>query len=87
MRDGAPAQSPDLSSIPDAVPREEPRSRYSNPKFYDVLGKRYYVLASSKGYDEQGIASWYGTKFHGQRTSSGETYDMNAMTAAIANLC
>jgi rare lipoprotein A len=86
VRDGAPMQIPNVASIPDAVPREEPRSRYGNPKFYDVLGKRYYVLASSKGYDERGVASWYGTKFHGQRTSSGETYDMNAMTAAHKTL-
>ena len=86
VRDGAPAQSPDVSSIPDAVPRAEPRSRYGNPEFYDVLGKRYYVLAGSRGYVESGIASWYGTKFNGQRTSSGETYDMNAMTAAHKTL-
>ena len=85
-RDGAPAQSPDVSSVADAVPKTEPRSRYGNPKFYDVLGKRYYVLDSSKGYVEQGIASWYGTKFHGKRTSSGETYDMNVMTAAHKTL-
>jgi rare lipoprotein A len=84
--DGAPEQTPDVSSIPDAVPREEPRSPYGNPEFYDVLGKRYYVIASSRGYIESGIASWYGTKFHGQRTSSGETYDMNAMTAAHKTL-
>ena len=86
VRDGAPAQSPDVSSIPDAVPREEPRSRYGNPVYYDVLGKRYYVLASSRDYVESGVASWYGTKFHGERTSSGETYDMNAMTAAHKTL-
>lgn len=86
VRDGAPAQSPDVSSIPDAVPRAEPRSRYGNPAFYDVLGKRYYVLDSSRGYVEKGIASWYGTKFNGKRTSSGETYDMNAMTAAHKTL-
>ena len=85
-RDGAPAQSPDVSSIPDAVPKAAPRSRYGNPEFYDVLGKRYYVLGSSRGYVEKGIASWYGTKFHGKRTSSGETYDMNAMTAAHKTL-
>lgn len=85
-RDGAPAIPLDVSAIPDAVPREEPRSRYGNPDYYDVLGKRYYVLKSSKGYVESGIASWYGTKFHGKRTSSGETYDMNSMTAAHKTL-
>lgn len=67
---------------PDAVPRPEPKSRYGNPAFYDVWGKRYYTLNSSLGYVERGLASWYGKKFHGQRTSSGETYDMYAMTAA-----
>ncbi|MGH8119254.1 MAG: septal ring lytic transglycosylase RlpA family protein, partial [Gammaproteobacteria bacterium] len=86
QRDGAPATPVDVSSIPDAVPREEPRSRYGNPESYEVLGKRYYVLDSSRGYVESGIASWYGTKFHGKRTSSGETYDMNAMTAAHKTL-
>ena len=81
-RDSAPTIPVNVSNIPDAVPKEEPRSRYGNPKSYVVLGKRYYVLDSSKGFVERGIASWYGTKFHGRRTSSGETYDMYAMTAA-----
>lgn len=80
--DNAPSRPVDVSSIPDAVPRDEPRSRYGNPSSYEVFGKRYYVMESSKGYVERGIASWYGTKFHGRRTSSGETYDMYAMTAA-----
>lgn len=71
---------------PDAVPRFEPKSRYGNPRFYDVWGKRYYVLNSSTGYLERGIASWYGSKFHGRRTSSGEPYDMYAMTAAHKSL-
>jgi len=86
QRDGAPAAPVDVSSIPDAVPRDEPRSRYGNPEYYEVLGKRYYVLNSSKGFVERGVASWYGTKFHGKRTSSGESYDMNAMTAAHKTL-
>ena len=64
----------------------EPKSRYGNPESYVVFGKRYYVKDSSKGYVETGIASWYGTKFHGRRTSSGETYDMYAMTAAHKTL-
>jgi rare lipoprotein A len=81
-RDGAPEAPVDVSSIPDAVPRDEPRSRYGNPESYEVFGKRYYVMNSSRGFVERGIASWYGTKFHGKRTSSGETYDMYAMTAA-----
>ena len=84
--DKAPDKHVDVSKIPNAVPRNEPRSRYGNPKSYVVFGKRYYVMESSKGFVEKGIASWYGTKFHGRRTSSGETYDMYAMTAAHKNL-
>ena len=85
-RDGAPGAPIDVSSVPDAIPKNEPRSRYGNPESYEVFGKRYYVLNSSKGFVERGIASWYGTKFHGKRTSSGETYDMYAMTAAHKTL-
>ena len=84
--DGAPSGRVDLSSIPDAVPRVEPRSRYGNPSSYVVRGKRYTVMTSSQGHVERGIASWYGTKFHGRRTSSGEPYDMYAMTAAHKHL-
>jgi rare lipoprotein A len=85
-QDSAPREHRDLSSVPDAVPRDEPRSRYGNPASYEVLGKRYHVMESSAGYIEKGIASWYGTKFHGRRTSSGERYDMYAMTAAHKSL-
>lgn len=76
----------DLSSIPDAIPRHEPRSRYGNPSSYVVFGKRHYVMRSSAGFVERGIASWYGPDFHGKRTSSGETYNMYKMTAAHKNL-
>ncbi len=75
-----------LESVPDAVPRIEPRSRYGNPPSYDVFGKRYYVLSSSVGYWERGVASWYGPGFHKLRTSTGEPYDMYAMTAAHKTL-
>jgi rare lipoprotein A len=78
------AQPPD--AVPDAQPRAEPRSRNGNPPFYDVLGKRYYVLSSSVGYLERGVASWYGPGFHKVRTSIGEPYDMYAMTAAHTTL-
>lgn len=71
---------------PGPIPKVEPRSRYGNPKSYVVFGKRYYTLPSSDGYVERGIASWYGKKFHGRRTSSGEPYDMYAMTAAHTQL-
>lgn len=84
-REGARANI-DLDAIDDAVPRIEPRSRYGNPPYYEVSGRRYYVRASSEDYVERGIASWYGAKFHGRRTSSGEPYDMYAMTAAHTTL-
>ena len=86
QEDGAPAGSVDASRIPDAVPRQEPKSRYGNPSTYKVNGKRYYTLKSSSGYRERGIASWYGRKFHGRLTSSREPYDMYAMTAAHRTL-
>jgi rare lipoprotein A len=73
-------------AMPDAVPVAEPRSRYGNPKTYEVMGERYFVLGSAEGYREHGRASWYGTKFHGRRTSSGEPYDMYQMTAAHKTL-
>lgn len=84
--DSAPQGTVDVSRIPDAVPRDEPLSRYGNPPYYDVLGHRYYTLPSSDGYVERGIASWYGTKFHGRRTSSGDPYDLYQMTAAHKTL-
>ena len=73
-------------TVPDAMPRIEPRSRYGNPPFYEVFGKRYYVLSSSVGYRERGVASWYGPGFHNVRTSTGEPYDMYGMTAAHKTL-
>jgi rare lipoprotein A len=81
-----PHNPPDVGQIPDAVPRAEPRSASGNPPFYYVGGRRYTVLASSSGYVERGVASWYGTEFHGLRTSTGEPYDMFAMTAAHKTL-
>lgn len=86
VRDGPPLHPIDISKIPDATPKHEPLSKYGNPVSYSVNGKRYYTLKSGVGYEQQGIASWYGTKFHGQRTSSGEPYDMYAMTAAHRSL-
>ena len=81
-----PAPPRDLEAIPDAVPRDEPRSRYGNPETYEVFGKRYKVMKSGKGHVERGLASWYGPGFHSERTSSGEPYDMYAMTAAHKTL-
>jgi peptidoglycan lytic transglycosylase len=85
--DRAPVNPPaDLAHVPDAVPKPEPRSRYGNPESYVVFGERYYTLPTSKGYHKRGLASWYGTKFHGKRTSSGEPYDLYGMTAAHKTL-
>lgn len=81
-----PTPPPSSDTVPDAVPRIEARSRSGNPPFYDVFGKRYYVLSSSTGYWERGVASWYGPGFHKVRTSVGEPYDMYGMTAAHKTL-
>jgi rare lipoprotein A len=81
-----PRNAPDVNQIADAVPHEEPRSAFGNPPFYYVGGHRYVVLPSATGYVERGVASWYGTEFHGLRTSTGEPYDMFAMTAAHKTL-
>jgi rare lipoprotein A len=80
----APAAAP--PAVPEAAPRAEARSRHGNPPFYDVFGKRYYVLSSSAAYVERGVASWYGPGFHKVRTSTGEQYDMYGMTAAHKTL-
>jgi rare lipoprotein A len=85
--DGGPAAPPDgLANIPDPVPHIEPRSPYGNKTPYSVLGKTYYVLPDAASYKEYGKASWYGTKFQGRPTSSGERYDMYKLTAAHRSL-
>lgn len=84
--DGPPVQPVDISKIPNPVPKNEPRSRYGNPESYVVNGESYRVLDNSTGFVERGIASWYGRKFQGRRTSSGETYNPYAMTAAHRTL-
>ena len=81
-----PPPPADITRVPDAVPRAEPRSLHGNPPFYDALGRRYFVLSSADGYDERGVASWYGPTFHGGNTSSGEPYNMYGMTAAHKTL-
>lgn len=84
--DGPGADAPaNLDAIPDAVPRNEPLHRYAN-RPYVALGKTYTPLTSTGTFKQRGIASWYGKKFHGQRTSVGEVYDMYAMTAAHPTL-
>ena len=81
-----PPPPANVESIPDAIPRREPRSAHGNPPFYKILGRRYVVLATADGYLERGVASWYGPTFHGENTSNGEKYDMYAMTAAHKTL-
>lgn len=84
--DGPGDEIPDnLDDIPDAQPRLEPLHRFAN-RPYVVLGKAYEPHASLRPHQERGIASWYGKKFHGQKTSIGEPYDMFAMTAAHPTL-
>lgn len=83
--DGPGRAPPDLANIPDAVPKPEPRARSGN-KPYVVFGKNYVPMSDAGDYRERGVASWYGKKFHGRRTSSGEAYDMYAMTAAHKTL-
>lgn len=85
-KDKYPDTPPDVSQVPDATPLYEPYSRRGNDPQYTVLGKQYQVMHSHHGYQETGIASWYGEKFHGHETSNGEIYDMYAMTAAHKSL-
>jgi rare lipoprotein A len=84
--DGPPADRLDPAMIEIPQPRPEPPSAYGNHSPYQVFGKTYHVKSTAEGYAERGIASWYGTKFHGRPTSSGEPYDMYRMTAAHRSL-
>ena len=89
IQDSAPSRSDipeDVANTPDAVPKIEPRSRSGNPDEYEAFGVVYHVLDDSSGFTERGRASWYGKKFHGKKTASGEPYDMFAMTAAHKTL-
>lgn len=85
-QDAAPIGGIDWARVKTVTPKPEPRSRYGNPTSYEQDGRSYRVLASADNYKKKGVASWYGTKFHGRRTSSGETYDMFKMTAAHKTL-
>jgi rare lipoprotein A len=84
--DSAPVSQQNVNSIPEVQPKPVKRTRAGNKSPYTVLGKTYTLLTESKGYQERGKASWYGTKFHGRRTANGEVYDMWAMTAAHKTL-
>nr|WP_284732746.1 septal ring lytic transglycosylase RlpA family protein [Larsenimonas rhizosphaerae] len=85
-KDGYPEDMLDMSHVKDAVPRKEPRSASGNRPTYSVWGKTYHVLPNSNGYSATGLASFYGTKFQGYATASGELYDMYQMTAAHKTL-
>jgi len=86
-RDGPEANPPpDLVNVPDAQPRVEAIRNGGPNRPYEVLGQTYVPIMQDRPFSERGLASWYGRKFHGRRTSSGETYDMYAMTAAHPTL-
>jgi rare lipoprotein A len=85
IKDSVPDEVPDVEAIPEPEVKSEQPSRYGN-RSYSVQGKTYRVLASSDGYVEQGMASFYGKKFHGRLTSNQEVYDMYAFTAAHRSL-
>lgn len=74
-----------IANIPDATPKVE-NPRPANLRPYSVMGKRYHPINANQSYRQQGIASWYGRKFHGNKTATGETYDMYAMSAAHTTL-
>jgi rare lipoprotein A len=86
-RDDGPGANPpaNLDALPDAVPKLEPLNRFAN-RPYSVFGRDYVPATSLRPYRERGLASWYGRKFHNQKTSTGEIYDMYAMTAAHPTL-
>jgi len=86
VRDSTPDHVPDVNAIPEPVVQALPRSRYGNRSPYQVLGRSYHVLDDASGFVETGIASYYGEKFHGRRTSNQEVYDMYAFTAAHKSL-
>ncbi|WP_425462898.1 septal ring lytic transglycosylase RlpA family protein [Luteibacter pinisoli] len=84
--DSVPTDIPDVSKIPEPVPKVEPRSLYGNKSPYSVLGQTYNVMSNPRGYVERGIASFYGNKFHGYKTSNLEEYDMYQFSAAHKTL-
>jgi peptidoglycan lytic transglycosylase len=84
--DAAPTTLIDVDAIPPVVPKVEPVTSAGNKSPYTVLGATYHVMSDSRGYSERGIASWYGSKFHGRYTSNGEVYSMYGLTAAHRTL-
>jgi len=86
QNDAYPDAPPDVSQVPDAVPKVEPLAESGNRATYEVWGETYHVLSDASGYEAEGKASWYGTKFQGYDTASGEPYDMYKMSAAHRTL-
>jgi rare lipoprotein A len=86
-KDDGPGDKPpaNLDAIADAVPRSEPLHRFAN-RPYKALGKQFTPMTSLQPFRERGMASWYGRRYHGQKTSTGEIYDMYAMSAAHPTL-
>lgn len=78
--------TPPATNTGESMATQPPKSARGNPAFYEVFGQRYYVMDSNAGYEERGVASWYGRKFHGNPTANGERYDMHGMTAAHKSL-
>ena len=85
-QDRAPSGHLDIASIPEVVPEPFARTLAGNRSPYTVLGKTYHVMPTEDGYNERGIASWYGEKFHGHKTSNGEVFDMYKVSAAHKSL-
>ena len=85
-QDSGPSSPVDWTQVKPIVPKQEPKSRYGNPESYEIEGITYRVMDSYENFKQKGVASWYGTKFHGRRTSSGEPYDMLQLTAAHKTL-
>ncbi len=86
VRDGAPPRTLQAEDIADAEPRYEPLLPRGNVTPYVVYGEEYHLVSDYRGFRQRGTASWYGTKFHGRKTSNGEIYDLYAMTAAHKTL-
>lgn len=84
--DAGPTRQIDVSAIPEVIARPVTRTKAGNYSPYTVLGKTYAVLEDSRGYRAEGLASWYGSKFHGRHTSNGEIFDMYGLTAAHKHL-
>ncbi len=85
-QDRAPSGHLDIDSIPEVVPEPFARTLAGNRSPYTVLGKTYHVMPTEDGYNERGIASWYGEKFHGHKTSNGEVFDMYKVSGAHKSL-